>query len=227
MSNGTRFNSLAQPPKSLGDGLFRIVLPYPFLQRRRKWQRLAGFKTEGANKAEGRLGHVGSLYLEGSVAHARIEPGETHRAIVDSKIYERALVERHAQRHVPSRFGKDHEIPQLRWQPFDGIVGIRNEHWTISARIQTMGECNPGREVAVARRHVRVPPKRDRYQAPRACMSLGPCVDCSQFFRRGTQASDTTLPPTRRLKAAVRPRKDRKRELIVHGQDVEIGRASC
>src|SRR5262249_23651561 len=173
---GTDFNSLAQPPKSLGDGLLRIVLPYPFLQRRRKRQRLAGFKTERTNEAEGRLRYVGGLYLEGGVAHARIEPGETHGAIVDSKIYERALVEGHAQRDVPRRLGKDQEIPQFFRQPFDGVVGIRNEHGTISARIQTAGECDPGREVAVARRHVRVPPKRNRHQAPRVCMSLGPCV---------------------------------------------------
>src|SRR5262249_27556606 len=52
------------------------------------------------------------------------------------------------------------------------------------------------------------------------CMSLDPCVDYSQFFRRGTQASDTTLSLMRRLQAAVRPGKDRKRRLIVHGQNV-------
>src|SRR5215510_12950157 len=112
-SDGTRFNSLDQPPKSLGDGLFRIVLPYPFLQRRRKWQRFAGFKTEGTNETEGRLRHVGGLYLEGGVAYTRVEPGEAHGAIVDSEVYEGALVERHAQRYVPRRLGKDHEIPQL------------------------------------------------------------------------------------------------------------------
>src|SRR5262249_14964977 len=136
-SDGTRFNSLGQPPKGLSDGLLRIVLPYPFLHRRRKRQRLARFKTEGANEAEGRLRHVGGLYLEGGVAHARIEPGETHGAIIDSKIDERELVEGHAQRDVPRRLGKDQEIPQFLWQPFDGVVGIRNEHGTISARIQT------------------------------------------------------------------------------------------
>src|SRR5262245_7912099 len=181
---GTGFNSLAQPPKSLSDDLFGVILPYPFLQRRRKRQRFAGFETERTNEAERRLWHVGGLYLEGGVARARIEPGETHGAIMDSKVYEGALVEGHAQRDVPGRLGKDHEILQLRWQPFDGIVGVRNEHWTISARIQTTGECDPGRKVAVARRHVKIPPKRDRHQAPRPCVRLGPCVDSSQFFRR-------------------------------------------
>src|SRR6516162_8161823 len=214
------FNPPGQSLKGSGDGFFGVILPYPFLQRRRKWQRLARFETEGTNEAKRRLRHVGGLYLQGGIAHARIEPGETHRTIIDSKIYERPLVERHAQRHVPRRLGKHHEIPQFLWQPFHGVVGIRNEHGTISARIQTTGECHPGREVAVARRHVRVPSKRDRHQAPRARMSLGPCVDHSQFFRRSTQASDTILPLTRRPKAAVRPRKDRKREFIVHGQDV-------
>src|SRR5262249_4607266 len=107
ISDEADFNSLAHPPKNLGDGLFGIILPYPFLQRRRKWQRFAGFKTEGTNEAEGRLRHVCGLYLEGGVAHARIEPGETHGAIIDSKIYDRALVERHAQRDVPRRLGKD------------------------------------------------------------------------------------------------------------------------
>jgi hypothetical protein len=43
---GTGFNSLAQPPKSLSDDLFGVILPYPFLQRRRKRQRFAGFETE-------------------------------------------------------------------------------------------------------------------------------------------------------------------------------------
>src|SRR5262249_29492057 len=112
-SDGPAFNLLAQPPKSLGDGLLRIVLPYPFLQRRRKRQRFAGFKTEGTNEAEGRLRHVGGLYLEGGVAYARIEPGETHRAIVDAEVHECALVEGHAQRHVPCCLGKDHKIPQF------------------------------------------------------------------------------------------------------------------
>src|SRR5262249_51574317 len=145
----------------------------------RKWQRLPGFKTEGANETERRLRHVGGLYLEGGVAHARIEPGETHGAIIDSKVYEGAIVEGHAQRHAPRRLGKYHEIPQFLWQPSDGVVGTRKDPRTISARIQPTGECDPGREVAVARRHVRVPPKRDRHQTPRACTSLGPCVDRS------------------------------------------------
>src|SRR5262249_24531686 len=151
---GTDFNSLAQPPKSLGDGFFRIVLPYPFLQRRRKRQRFAGFKTEGTNEAERRLRHVGGLYLEGGVAYARIEPGEAHRAIVDAEVHERTLVEGHAQRRIPCRLGKDHKIPQFPRQPCDGVVGVRNEHGTISARIQTTSERDPGRKVAVARRHV-------------------------------------------------------------------------
>src|SRR5262249_60140924 len=99
------FNSLDQPPKSLSDSLLRIVLPYPFLQRRRKRQRFTGFETEGTNEAEGRLRHVGGLYLEGGVAHARIEPGETHGAIIDAKVHERTLVEGHAQGHVPRRLG--------------------------------------------------------------------------------------------------------------------------
>src|SRR5215467_7647925 len=124
-SNGTDFNSLAQPPKSFGDGLLRIVLPYPFLQRRGKRQRFAGFKTEGTNEAEGRLRDVGGLYLEGGVAHARIEPSETHRAIVDAQVHERALVEGHAQRHIPCRLGKDQKIPQFSRRPFDGVVGVR------------------------------------------------------------------------------------------------------
>src|SRR5262249_12210076 len=182
----TGFNSLAQPPKGRGDGVLGVILPYPFLQRRRKWQRLAGFKPEGTNEAEGRLRHVGGLYLKRGVAHTRVKPGETHGAIVDPEIYERAFVERHAQRHVPRRLGKDLEIPQFLWQPFDGVVGIRNEHRAISARIQTTGECHPGRKVAVARRHVREPPKRDPDHSPRAGMSLGPCVGYSEFFRRGT-----------------------------------------
>jgi hypothetical protein len=112
----TDFNSLGQPPKSLGDDLLRIVLPYPFLHWRRKWQRLARFKTEGTNEAEGRLRHVGGLYLERGVAHARIEPGEAHGAVIDSKVHERSLVEGHAQRDVPRRLGKDQEIPQFLWQ---------------------------------------------------------------------------------------------------------------
>src|SRR5262245_119970 len=107
---GTGFNPLAQAPKGLSDDLFRVILPYPFLHRRRKRQRLVRFKTEGTNEAEGRLRHVGGLYLEGGVAHARIEPGETHGAIIDSKIDERALVEGHAQRDVPRRLGKDQLI---------------------------------------------------------------------------------------------------------------------
>src|SRR5215831_13311511 len=90
---GTGFNSLAQPPKSLSYGLFGVILPYPFLHRRRKRQRLAQFETEGTNEAEGRLRHVGGLYLESGIAHARIEPGETHRAIVDAEVHERTLVE--------------------------------------------------------------------------------------------------------------------------------------
>src|SRR5262249_57684941 len=94
---GTDFNSLAQPPKSLGDGLLRIVLPYPFLQRRRKRQRFAGFKTEGTNEAEGRLRHVGGLYLEGGVAYARIEPGQTHRAIVAAPLHASPLLDAPAQ----------------------------------------------------------------------------------------------------------------------------------
>src|SRR5262249_46198693 len=122
-SDGTRFNSLRQPPKSLSDGLLRIVFPYPFLHRRRKRQRFARFKTQGTNEAEGGLRHVGGLYLEGSVAYARIEPGETHGAIVDAEVRERALVEGHAQRHIPCRLGKDYEIPQFPGQPFDGVVG--------------------------------------------------------------------------------------------------------
>src|SRR5262245_35078759 len=105
-SDGPAFNSLAQPPKSFGDGPLRIVFPYPFLQRRRKRQRFARFKTEGTNEAEGRLRHVGGLYLEGGIAHARVEPGETHGAVVDAEVHERALVERHAQRHIPCRLGK-------------------------------------------------------------------------------------------------------------------------
>src|SRR5262249_27755499 len=152
-----------------------------------------------------RLRHVGGLYLEGGVAYSRIEPGEAHGAIVDSEVYEGALVERHAQRHVPRCLGKDEKISQFHWQSFDGVVGIWNEHRTISARIQATGECDPGRKIAIACRHVRVAPKRDRHQAPRARMSLGPCVDRSELFGRGTQASDTTLPLPRRLKAAVRP----------------------
>src|SRR6266516_4010084 len=62
------FNSLGQSPEGFRDGLLGVVLPYPFLQRRRKWQRLARFKTEGTNEAEGRLRHVGGLYLERGVA---------------------------------------------------------------------------------------------------------------------------------------------------------------
>src|SRR5262249_22314875 len=167
-----RFNPPRQSLKGSGDDLFGVILPYPFLQRRGKRQRFAGFETERTNEAERRLWHVGGLYLEGAVAHARIEPGETHRAIVDPKIYERALVKRHAQGHVPRGFSEDLEIPQFLWQPFDGVVGIRNEHGTISARIQTTGECDPGREVAVAPLHVAVSPKCDRNHAPCARVSL-------------------------------------------------------
>jgi hypothetical protein len=63
----TGFNSLGQPSKSLGDGLLRVVFPYPFLQRRRKWQRFADFKSEGLNKSERSLRNLGGLYLERSV----------------------------------------------------------------------------------------------------------------------------------------------------------------
>src|SRR6516164_10432132 len=111
------FDTPGQSLKGSGDGFFGVILPYPFLQRCLKWQRFAGFETERTNKAEGRLWHVGGLYLKGGVAHARIEPGETHGAVIDSKIYARALVERHAQRHVPRRLGKHHEVPQFLWQP--------------------------------------------------------------------------------------------------------------
>src|SRR6516225_5066127 len=76
------FNPPGQSLKGSSDGFFGVILPYPFLQRRRKRQRLARFETEGTNEAKRRLRHVGGLYLERGIAHARIEPSETHGAIV-------------------------------------------------------------------------------------------------------------------------------------------------
>src|SRR4029077_14645443 len=134
------FNSLGQPSKSLGDGLLRVILPYPFLQRRRKWQRFADFESEGLNKSERSLRNLGGLYLERSVTHTLVEPSEAHGAGIDPKIHECTLVERHTQRNVPRRLGEDREIPKLRWQPRDGVVGIGNKHGTISAAGQAPRE---------------------------------------------------------------------------------------